>query len=131
MSCITRAEAADLKAELVGLVNRDYLAFHKGDGSAMDRLEVPNLILVNSLGIGDIWQKDGPRVSQPPRKEMFTFADATLREFGDTAILVGTTAVKDPGSPVQNLSTTVVMVRQSAKWRIASMQWSKVNAPEK
>jgi hypothetical protein len=51
--------------------------------------------------------------------------DATVRQFGDTAILTG--ILTDKTARETNKSgTTVVFVRRGGTWLIASVQWSRV-----
>jgi len=85
LSCLAQSGAKDLKAELEGLHNQWFTAFEKGDGATMDRMEVPNLVLVNADGKGTIWQKPGPRAGkQKPTGATRTLTNATVRQFGDT-----------------------------------------------
>jgi ketosteroid isomerase-like protein len=131
-ACLAQAESSDLKTEFVRLQSQFLTAFENGDGATLDRMEVPNLVLVNGDGMGEIWQKQGPRGKLKPGpigiRRILT--DVTVRQFGDTAILTGIQTTKAPGSPDDNSSTTVVWVRQAGKWLVASMQWSDV-APAK
>jgi hypothetical protein len=132
LSCLAQSGANDLKAELEGLHNQWLTAFDKGDGATMDRMEVPNLVLINADRKGAIWQKPGPRAGkQKPTGASRTLTDATIRQFGDTAILTGIITTKVAGSPEDKASTTVVWVRQSGKWLVASAQWSEVASPQK
>ena len=133
LSCLAQSSSNDLKAELERLHNQWFTAFDKGDGATMDRMEVPNLVLVNPDGEGMIWQKHGPRAGKqkPTTEATRILTDATVRRFGDTAILTGTVTTKVAGSPDEKASTTVVWVDQSGKWLIASAQWSHVDSPQK
>jgi hypothetical protein len=56
--------ANNLQTEIERLHNQWFAAFDKGDGATMDRMEVPNLILINADGTGAIWQKPGPRAGK-------------------------------------------------------------------
>jgi hypothetical protein len=132
LSCLAQSDSNVLTAELVRLHNQWTTAFDKGDGATMDLMEVPNLILVNADGKGTIWQKPGPRAGkQKPTGESRTLTNATVRQFGDTAILTGIVTTKLAGSPEDKVSTTVVWVRQPDKWLIASVQWSDVASTQK
>ena len=80
-----------------------------------------------------IWQKHGPRAGMQKSATGASriFTNATVRKFGDTAILTGTVTTKVAGSPDEKASTTVVWVHQSGKWLIASAQWSSVDSRQK
>jgi len=52
-----QVEIQDIQVEIQRLTQDWFTAFSKGDGAAMDQMEVPNLVLVNARGTGDIWQK--------------------------------------------------------------------------
>jgi ketosteroid isomerase-like protein len=132
LSCLAQNGSNDLKAELERLHNEWFTAFDKGDGATMNRMEFSNLVLVNPDGKGTIWQKPGPRPDkQKPTGASHTLTDATVRQFGDTAILTGTLTSKGIGSSQEKTSTTVVWVRQSGNWLVASAQWSQVASPQK
>jgi len=60
-SCLAQNSPDNLQRELERLHNQWVNAVEKGDGATMDRLEIPNLILVNTDGKGGIWKKHGPR----------------------------------------------------------------------
>ena len=132
LSCLAQSGSNVLAAELVRLHNQWVTAFDKGDGTTMDRMEMPNLVLVNADGKGTIWQKPGPRAGkQKPTGASRTLTDATVRQFGETAILTGIVTTRVTGSPDDKASTTVVWVRQSGKWLVASAQWSDVASQQK
>ena len=95
-----------LNAALQELNNQWWTAFNQGDGAAMDRLEVPDLILVNFDGKGRIWRKNGPRAGhQKPNGATAKLSDATIRQFGDAAILTGIVTMKVLGSQGRKMST--------------------------
>lgn len=99
----------------------------------MDRMEVPNLVLVNPDVKGTIWQKHGPRAGKQKATAVATriLTNAAVRQFGATAILTGTVTTKVVGSPDEKASTTIVWVDQFGKWLIASAQWIDVDFPQK
>ena len=131
-SCLAQTGSNDLTAELVSLHNQWFTAFDKGDGATMDHMELPNLVLVNADRKGTIWPKPGPRTGkQKPTGASRTLTNATVRQFGDTAILTGILTTKQGGSPEDKASTTVVWVRQSGKWLVASAHWSDVASTQK
>jgi hypothetical protein len=125
---LAQAQSSDLKTELVRLQGQFLTAFQNGDGATLDRMEVPNLVLINGEGMGEIWQKQGPRgkLKPGPAGVHRVLTDVTVRQFGDTAVLTGIQTTKAPGSPDDISSTTVVWVRQAGKWLVASIQWSDV-----
>ena len=55
-SCLAQNSSNNLQRELERLHNQWFNAFDKGDGATMDKLEIPNLILVNADGKGGIWK---------------------------------------------------------------------------
>jgi len=118
----------NLTAELERLHNQRITAFDSGGGATMDRMEVPNLILVNADAKGGIWQKSGPRGKHKPTGvSSRTLSNTQVRQFGDCAILTGLLTTQ--GGP--QASTTVVWVHQSGQWLIASAQWTEVAAAQK
>ena len=96
----------------------------------MDKLEIPNLILVNVDGKGGIWKKHGPRAGkQKPTGTSITLSNAQVRQFGDSAILTGVVTTKQ-GQESTRSSTTVVWIRKNNQWLVASAQWSDIPAPK-
>jgi ketosteroid isomerase-like protein len=117
---------ANLKSELEAIHAKWYQAFDRGDGATMNDLEVSNLALVAPVGV--VWIKSSPRaaheaIGAPGTRHVLS--DVTVRRFGDTAILTGihTTVT---GKDTSRVATTVVFVRQSGRWRIASAQWTPI-----
>jgi ketosteroid isomerase-like protein len=106
-----------------------FTAFDKGDGATMDRIEVPNLVLVDWDGKGSIFQKSGPRAGtlKPTGVQSRTLHDTQVRKFGDAAILTGWLTTKAP-SGTEESATTVVWVRRNNQWLVASAQWSRIGA---
>ena len=95
----------------------------------MDRLEVPNLVLVNTDGKGQIWRKSGPRgKGQKPTGATSTLNDVHVRQFGETAILTGRLTQK-AGSHKRESATTEVWVKQNGRWLIATAQWTDIAPP--
>lgn len=117
---------ANLRPELEMLHAKWMKAFYAGDIATMDQMEEDNLALV--MPMGGIWLKNGPRTDKQtvfdPQTE-FTLNDVSVRKFGDTAILTGTLHTKSAKDDSQQ-GTTVVFVRHSGKWKIASAQWTPV-----
>ena len=94
-SCLAQNSSNNLQRELERLHNQWFNAFDKGDGATMDKLEIPNLILVNVDGKGGIWRKHGPRAGkQKPTGTSSTLSNAQVRQFGDSAILTGVVTTK-------------------------------------
>lgn len=90
----------------------------------MDHLEMPTLVLVMPNGV--IWHKTTPRAGQErAARNQHSLEDASLRTFGDTAILTGLLITKTNSSTTKE-ATTVVFVKGSGKWKIASAQWTAV-----
>jgi len=128
--CILPAAAqrndVSLQSELEALHEKWFKAFDTGDGATMDKVEIPNLILI--LPDGQIWPKDGPRAGNQPKGDLTaqrTLSNVAIRQFGDAAILTGTITTKGARDNGQ-MGTTVVFVRSAGAWKIASAQWSPV-----
>ena len=126
--CLAQNSSNDLQRELERLHNQWFNAFDKGDGATMDKMEMPNLILVNADGKGGIWKKHGPRAGkQKPTGHSTTLSNAQVRQFGDSAILTGVVKIKD-GQESTRSSATVVWIRKNNQWLVASAQWSDIRA---
>jgi hypothetical protein len=112
----------DISNTIERLHEQWFTAFDKGDGATMDRMEVPNLVLV--FQDGRIWQKDGPRAGRqkPAGVTSRSLNKAQVRQFGDTAILTGLLTSKDQETE-ETVPTTVVWLRRNSEWLIASAQW--------
>jgi hypothetical protein len=116
---------SSVQAEIERLHTQWFAAFDKGDGAAMDQMELPNLILVGYDGKRGIWQKDGPRVGkqQPTGYSSRVLSNTVVRQFGDTAVLTGTLTSKTERTTEQ-ASETIVWFRQNSRWLIASAHWT-------
>jgi ketosteroid isomerase-like protein len=121
-----KSEGNNIQVEIQRLTQDWYTAFRKGDGAAMDQMEVPNLVLINPSGTGDIWHKDGPRAGkEKPKTAVYTLGQSEVREFGNTAILTGSfTSTSKNGDRSDELNETVVWIRMNDKWLVASAQWT-------
>jgi tetratricopeptide (TPR) repeat protein len=119
-----------LKSELVRLHTEWFAAYDQGDGPAMDRMEVPNFALV--MPDGSLWKKEAPRKATGKRTGYTsrTLTDVNVRQFGDTAILTGTVASEPAMAGDDKAGTTVVFVRPTGEWRLASAQWTLKDQPE-
>ena len=108
-------------------------AFDHGDGAKMDQMETPNLVLV--MPDGTIWKKSEPRVKTMKARvpdAIRELKDATVREFGDTALLTGTVISRDTRThESDSTATTVVFVKKDGKWLVASAQWTSQAPPAK
>ncbi len=125
-----KSNGSNIQVEIQRLTQNWYTAYSKGDGAAMDQMEVPNLVLVNASGTGDIWHKDGPRAGkEKPMAAVYTVGQSEVRQFGNTAILTGSLTHKD-GDKSDEISETVVWIRMNNKWLVSSAQWTEV-APKK
>ncbi|HEX4666123.1 MAG TPA: nuclear transport factor 2 family protein [Chthoniobacterales bacterium] len=125
-SGLAQTSSDNLRRELERLHNQWYKAFDKGDGATMDKMEMPNLVLVNADGKGGIWTKDGPRAGkQKATGRSTTVSNVQVRQFGDSAILNGVVTSKN-GRESTRSSTTVVWIRKDNQWLVASAQWSDI-----
>lgn len=117
---------AHLRSELVAIHAKWMKAYYSSDPATMNQLEADNLALVMPTGF--VWHKGGPRTDEQTLHEPQTeiaLNDVTVRQFGDTAILTGTLQTKSPKENSQE-ATTIVFVRSSGKWKIASAQWTPI-----
>src|SRR6201982_209047 len=126
--CLAQNSSNDLQRELERLHNQWFNAFNKGDGAKMDKMEMPNLILVKADGKGGIWKKHGPRAGkQKPTGHSTTLSTVQVRQFGNSAILTGVVTIKD-GQARTRSSASVVWIRKNNQWLVASAQWSDIRA---
>jgi len=128
---VTQGADANLRSDLEALHAKWFKAFDSGDGAAMDQIEMDNLTLVMPTGL--IWAKTTARASQQLKRDPQTeraLSGVSIRRFGDTAILTGNLATKS-GKESSQEATTVVFVKSSGKWKIASAQWSPVTEADK
>lgn len=118
-----QAIVSDTSSEIEALHVAWFKAFDTGDGAAMDRMETDNVVLI--LPGGTISPKTAPRAgSQPARSPQprRALSDVTIRQFGETAVLTGLLTTSG-GTGSSREATTVVFVRRSGRWMIASAQW--------
>lgn len=123
----TKSNGSNVQVEIQRLTQDWYTAFGKGDGAAMDQMEVPNLVLINASGTGDIWHKDGPRAGKEKLKAaVYTVGQSEVRQFGDAAVLTGSfTSTSKNGDRSDELNETVVWIRMNNKWLVSSAQWTE------
>lgn len=113
-----------LRAELESIHTKWFHAYDSGDAASMNELEVKNVGLV--MPTGEVWIKSAPRTAHetfPSPGSRHELSNVTVRRFGDAAILTGvhtTTSSKE----TTRVGTTVVFVRVSGVWKIASVQWT-------
>ena len=83
------AQDSSLRQQLEAIHNEWFVAFERGDGAAMDKLEANNLVLV--FQDGQIWKKSAPRAgnAQPTGYKSRSLVDVEVCQFGDTAVLTG------------------------------------------
>jgi hypothetical protein len=122
-----KSDGSNIQVEIQRLTQEWYTALSKGDGAAMDQMEVPNLVLINASGTGDIWHKDGPRAGkEKPKAAVYTVGQSEVRQFGNTAILTGSfTSTSRNGDRSDELNETVVWIRMNNKWLVSSAQWTE------
>lgn len=122
-----QSSAPDLQTELENLHAKWMKAYDNGDGVTMDQMEMDNLVLV--MPTGEVWTKTKPRGTSEPKLDpttQRTLSDVSVRRFGDAAILTGTLTSKSAAETSRE-GTTVVFVRKSGQWKIASAQWSTIS----
>ena len=116
-----------VRAELESLHTKWFAAHDQGDGAAMNRIEVDNLVLV--LPDGSVFKKEEPRPAKHEGTGVTSRAlsDLVIRRFGDTAIMTGILITQDSKGSKRE-ATTVVWIRQKGTWRVASAQWAGIPA---
>src|SRR5262249_39890264 len=128
MPSMAQTKDSQLLSELEAQHTRWFKAFDNGDGAAMDQMEMDNLVLV--MRTGGLFSKTEPRAGKQkklnPNTER-TLSDVALRRFGDTAILTGILSSRT-GADTDKDATTVVFVRTSGQWKVASAQWTPVTS---
>jgi hypothetical protein len=119
---LAQTNTPDVSKTIERLHEQWFAAFDKGDGATMDRMEVPNLVLV--FENGTLWQKNGPRAGRqkPTGVTSRSLSKVQVRQFGDTAILTGILTNKDQETE-ETVPTTVVWLRRNSDWLVASAQW--------
>jgi len=126
-SALAQNADANLESELSAIHAKWFKAYAAGDGATMDQVEVEKLVLI--MPTGDIWSKTSPRAGEqwkmPPTE--YTLSSASVRRFGDTAILTGVVTAKSASENSQS-ATTVVFLRDAGKWKIASAQWTPIES---
>ena len=125
-ACIAQGADANLQRDIEALHAKWFTAFDGGDGATMDQVEMDNLKLV--MPTGAIWAKTEARAGKQPKHDPRperTLSDVSVRRFGDTAILTGILNTKTPEENSKE-ATSVVFVKDSGKWKIATAQWTPV-----
>ena len=119
---LAQTNTPDISKTIERLHEQWFAAFDRGDGATMDRMEVPNLVLV--FENGTLWQKNGPRTGRqkPTGVTRRSLSEVQVRQFGDTAILTGVLTNKDQETE-ETVPTTVVWLRRNNDWLVASAQW--------
>jgi ketosteroid isomerase-like protein len=128
---VAQSADANLASDLEALHAKWFKAFDSGDGAIMDQVEVDKLVLV--MPTGSVWTKTKARAGEQPKRDPETeraLSKMSVRRFGDTAILTGILTTKS-GKETSQDATTVVFVRSSGKWKIASAQWTPLAETDK
>jgi ketosteroid isomerase-like protein len=92
----------------------------------MDQVEMDRLKLVMPTGF--IWAKTEARAGKQPKNDPRPerkLSDVSVRRFGDTAILTGILNTKTSEENSKE-ATSVVFVKDSGRWKIATAQWTPV-----
>ena len=128
---VAQSADANLGSDLKAIHAKWLKAFDSGDGATMDQIELDKLVLVMPTGL--VWTKTKARASEQPNRHPETertLRNVLVRHFEDTAILTGILITKS-GKENSQEATTVVFVRRSGNWKIASAQWSPVTEADK
>lgn len=119
--------------EVLNLVQRYADAELKGDASAYDSLVTADFHGIGPVGFVLNKEQWVGRLANVTN-EAFEVKDATVRTYGDTAVVVG---VQDQKTTVMGRDTsgqfriTIVAVKQDGDWRIANAQLSgPLRAPD-
>ncbi len=122
-------DAARSTLELQAVHAAWFTAFDSGDGTAMDQIEAPDLVLV--MPNGAIWKKTEPRANTMKKSTAEgtrTLSNVTVREFGDTAVLTGL-LTSQTATASETEATTVMFTKIGGKWKVASAQWTPQKKP--
>jgi len=125
-ACMAQGADANLQRELEALHAKWFTAFDGGDGATMDQVEMDRLKLVMPTGF--IWAKTEARAGKQPKNDPRPerkLSDVSVRRFGDTAILMGILNTKTSEENSKE-ATSVVFVKDSGRWKIATAQWTPV-----
>jgi ketosteroid isomerase-like protein len=130
LSTALMAQSTDaaLRSELEAMHSKWFKAYDSGDGATMDQMEMDNLALV--MPVGFIWLKTEARAGKQPKLDPQTertLSDVAVRRFGDVAVLTGIITSRS-AKENEKEATTVVFVKNSGRWKIASAQWTPVTA---
>ena len=131
ITVVAQGADANLRSDLETLHAKWFKAFDSGDGATMDQIEMDKLTLVMPSGV--IWAKTKARAGEQLKRDPQTeraLSAVSVRRFGDTAILTGILTTKS-GKENSQEATTVVFVKNSGKWKIASAQWSPVTEADR
>jgi len=105
-------------------------AFERGGGGTLERHLTPDFTLTSSRGeVTDRAQNIAEVVSREPRYDVFRNHDQKLRLYGDTAIILGITTVKETADnkPFEaDFQYTDTWLRRNGVWKIVASHASRL-----
>jgi ketosteroid isomerase-like protein len=116
-----------LSSQLIAIHDKWFKAFDNHDSDTMNMIETRNITIV--MPNGYIARNFAPRKKtetqfEPDTKR--TLSNVTVRQFGDSALLVGIVTTESPKEKSQS-AETIAFVKVSGEWKIASAQWTDIN----
>jgi ketosteroid isomerase-like protein len=128
---------AGISSKLIALHDKWFKAFDNNDSDTMNTIETTNITLVMSNGYilknfaprkkGDVAGSGKDTYFHPEIKR--TLSSVSVRQFGDSALLVGILTAESPKEKSQS-AETVSFVKVSGEWKIASAQWTDLAKPQ-
>lgn len=134
------AQSASQPADVAKALEQCYAqwmtAFRQFDGATMDRMEAPDLTVLQQ---GRIWTKPTSRVEQfkalkdaKPEPETFTIESPLARIQGAIAVFTGVQVYTVPKiGRAERVLFTTVWKREGADWKVWSAHWSNEPATGK
>ena len=132
-----RGQDAALNSQLIALHDRWFKAFDTNDSDTMNAIETANITLVmpNGYILKDFAPRKKADVAGSGKDTYFhpeikrTLSNVSVRQFGDSALLVGIVTTESPKEKSQS-AETVSFVKVSGQWKIASAQWTDLVKPK-
>jgi ketosteroid isomerase-like protein len=128
------SSAATTTESVLELIERWVDAELRGDAAALDALAARDLVLVGPLGfvLDRAQWVDRHRRPGGLAMQSLEWTDATARQFGDAAIVIGTQTQQATYAGRRSdgrFRVTLVCVREDEQWRLASLHFSPIGGP--
>ena len=132
-----RGQDAGVSSQLIALHDKWFKAFDNNDSDTMNAIETANITLVMPDGyiLKDFAPRKKGNVAGSGKDSNFhpeikrTLSNVSVRQFGDSAVLVGVVTTESPKEKSQS-AETVSFVKVSGEWKIASAQWTDLAKPK-